>query len=127
MKITSKMSTELEPRIQTREPHLQLISMKQATLFRPTTIQELHGTHSTAHISSSGSIHIVMMRAANMYCESICASFSKRFICMNSFSLCNNYEVNHVVIKMLGQTVITWGFQLSSLSKTPEPVLLSFH
>lgn len=75
-----------------------------------------------------GTIHIMMMRTANMYYESINArSFSKRFICINSFSLYNNYEVSHVVIKMIGQTVVTWGFQLSSLSKTPEPVLLSLH
>lgn len=53
--------------------------------------------------------------------------FSKRFICINSFSLCNNYEVSHVVIKMLGQTVVTWWFQHSSFKDsracTPKPSL----
>lgn len=72
-----------------------------------------------------------------MYCESVrVGCFSKRFICISSFSLCNNYEVGHVIIpilhikklghraiEMLSLTALAWGFQLSS-HKTPEPVLL---
>lgn len=72
-------------------------------------------------------MYIIMMKTANMYCESICAGcFSKKFICISSFSLCNNYEVGHIIIpvlhikklghkaiKTLGQTAVAWGFQLS--------------
>lgn len=54
MQITGKNIKESETRTLTREPHVQLISMKQPSLFRSITTQEpqLSGTHGTAHISS---------------------------------------------------------------------------
>lgn len=69
-------------------------------------------------------MHITMMKTTNVCCESVGARcFSKKFICISSFSLCNNYEVGHVIIpilniKKIGHRAIkmlcqTWGFQLS--------------
>lgn len=117
--------------MQTRELHLQLIPMKQQVLLSTPLSRSYNSLGlvvlATFHQVVYKGTLITITRTTNMYCESIRAScFSKGFICISSFSLCNNSEVGHVIIpilhikklehqaiEMLGQTAVAWGFQFS--------------
>lgn len=72
MKITSKMSTESEPRIQTREPHLQLISVKQPASSGPPPSRSYSSLEHTVllaflQVVQKDTIHIMIMETANMH------------------------------------------------------------